>query len=808
VVPPSVAGAAARWPENLSTFVSSAPTRLSNIMLNSKARPPSCALPSLLGASLGLSLCAADVRAQGVAMEQQLQTVQVTGARSPLDPNLPNSTVSKTAEQLREQIVFNPEDAFAKFPSLTVRKRYLGDRNANVGGRSYGVLQPGRTLVYLDGYLISNFLGRFDAPRWNMVNTEAIERIDALYGPFSAIYPGNSIGTTLVITERKPAKLEASASLKLNHQAFDEYATREGYNSSQLSVRVANRLDSGLWFVLGLQQQDSQGHPMGYANAVRGVAAAASNFQPPSSGTPVTGILYDQDPLGRERAVFGATGIDHTRQTTLNARVGYLLSPTQEIEARLALWRNDSTVSTQTALRDAAGNPVWSGSVNDGRYRFTVAANAFAPSQRDERNRQLGLTWRTRHASGWNASVVATQYRLVSDANRQANLAQPLAEAGGPGTVTRRDGTGWDTLELQTTYKPTDGDFGGGRHALTFGVHRNHYQLNNVVNSASDWRTTETALDQRYTGDTAITALYAQDAWRLAPDWMLTAGLRWEQFESSDGSQFFAGPPLAETRYADRRLSATSPKLSLAWAVQESLLLKASLGRGVRFPNVDELFNGTKTGSSITVSDPNLKPEKSDAAELAAELDFTHHWLRASLFRDDVRDTILRQTDNTVTPNVTRVSNVDRVLAQGLELVWQARDVGLKGLNLGGSATWTDAVVKRNRANLAQEGKNWLRIPKQRYTAEVSYRPDAQWLFAAAWRWTGRQYNTELNTDINPDTFGGISSVNQLDLKAAWRFAPGWEGSLGLNNVGNNKSWQAHTLPQRSVQAELRYALP
>ena len=763
-------------------------------------------LTRIATAVIGL-LAATHAQAQGVAMEQQLQTVQVTATRAPLDPNLPNSTASKTAEQLREQVIFNPEDAFAKFPSLTVRKRYFGDRNANVGGRSYGVLQPGRSLVYLDGYLISNFLGRFDAPRWNMVNVEAIERVDALYGPFSAIYPGNSIGTTLIVTERKPRGLEASGSLKLNHHSFDEYGTRERYLSSQLSARVANRLDNGLWFALGVQQQDSKGHPMGYANAVRGVAAAATNFQPATTGTRVTGIRYDLDPQSRERAIFGATTIDHSRQTTVNARVGYDISPTQEIEARLSWWRSDSTVSNQTALRDATGAPVWSGTVNDGTYRFAVAANAFAPSQRDEDNRQVGLTWRTRHATGWNASVVATQYELSSDANRQANLAQPLAEAGGAGTVTRRDGTGWNTFEVQTTYKPVAGDFGNGLHALTFGLHRNQYKLSNVVNDASDWRNTETTLNQRYTGRTTITALYAQDAWKFAPDWLLTAGLRWERFEATDGSQFFAGTSPVQTAYADRTLSAASPKLSLAWAAQDDLLLKLSVGRGVRFPNVDELFNGTRTGSSITVSDPLLRPERSDAVELVAEKELGRHWLRASLFRDDVSDTILRQTDNTVTPSVTRVSNVDRVLTQGVELVWQSRDVGLKGLNLGGSATFADAVVKENQANPAQVGKQWLRIPRQRYTADLSYRPNEQWLFAANWRWTGRQYNTELNIDNNPDAFGGISYVNQLDVKAAWRFAKGWEWGLGVANLTNNKSWQAHTLPQRSVQTELRYAL-
>ena len=176
---------------------------------------------------------------------------------------------------MREQTIYNPEDIAVNLPSTTVRKRYFGDRNANVAGRSYGTLQPGRALVYLDGYLISNFLGRFDAPRWNMVNVEAIERIDALYGPFSAINPGNSMGTTLIVTERKPRGLEASASIKLNQQGFNEYATSENYTSKQLSGRIAARLDSGLWYAVSMQHQDSQGHPMGYANAVRGATSGA-----------------------------------------------------------------------------------------------------------------------------------------------------------------------------------------------------------------------------------------------------------------------------------------------------------------------------------------------------------------------------------------------------------------------------------------------------------------------------------------------------------------------------------------------------
>ena len=744
--------------------------------------------------------------AQGVATDAQLKAVVVTGSamRSPLDPNLPNSTASRTAEQLQEQNLFNPEDALEHLPSLTVRKRFFGDRNANLAGRSYGTLQPGRSLVYLDGYLISNFLGRFDAPRWNMVNVEAIERVDALYGPFSAIYPGNSIGTTVVLSERKPKGFEASASIKFNSQPFSEYATDETYLSSMVSARVASRLTNGLWFAAAVQHQDSEGHPQGFANIVQ-----TNGAYPAITGatTAVTGVRYDLNSLGQQRALFGSTSTDHTVQDTLNLRLGYDISASSEIEGRASLWRNDSTVTTETWLRDAALNPVWSGKVSDGTNKFNIATNFFAPSKVDESHRQLGLTWKTKHATGWNTSVVATDYKIVSDPNRAAANPTPVADLGDAGTVTRRDGTGWNTFELQAAYTPVAADWGGGKHALLMGLHRNQYTLSNVVNNASDWRNAETTLNQNYQGKTAITAVYVQDAWRINPALTLTGGLRYEQFRAFDGSQYFAGTPPVQSAYPERTLHASSPKLSLAWAAMDDLVLKASAGKGVRFPNVDELFNGTKTGTSITFSDPDLKPEVSTALELSAEKTWDQHSLRVSYFRDDSTDTILRQTDSTVTPSVSRVSNVDRVLTDGIEAVWQASNLGLKGLDLEANATWANAVVKENTRNPATVGKQWLRIPRTRVSLQASYRGVENWLFAAGWRYQSASFSNELNLDTNHNVYGGMSSVNKLDLRASWRFAKGWDWAFGVDNLMANPSWQHHTLPQRSLHTSLSYSL-
>ncbi|MBN3845214.1 Plug domain-containing protein, partial [Burkholderia sp. Ac-20349] len=85
------------------------------------------------------------------------------------------------------------EDALKYAPNLMVRKRYIGDRNSVFAGRDFNELQSARGLVYADGVLLSNLLGSSYAypPRWSLIPPDDIARVDVLYGPFSALYPGN-----------------------------------------------------------------------------------------------------------------------------------------------------------------------------------------------------------------------------------------------------------------------------------------------------------------------------------------------------------------------------------------------------------------------------------------------------------------------------------------------------------------------------------------------------------------------------------------------------------------------------------------
>ncbi|WP_369695971.1 TonB-dependent receptor plug domain-containing protein, partial [Phenylobacterium aquaticum] len=60
----------------------------------------------------------------------------------------------------------NTEDLMKYAPNFYVRKRYVGDANGTPGFRGTHTAQSARTLVLLDGFVVSNFLssGHANAP--------------------------------------------------------------------------------------------------------------------------------------------------------------------------------------------------------------------------------------------------------------------------------------------------------------------------------------------------------------------------------------------------------------------------------------------------------------------------------------------------------------------------------------------------------------------------------------------------------------------------------------------------------------------
>ena len=138
-------------------------------------------------------------------------------------------------------------------------------------------------------------------------------------------------------------------------------------------------------------------------------------------------------------------------------------------------------------------------------------------------------------------------------------------------------------------------------------------------------------------------------------------------------------------------------------------------------------------------------------------------------------------------------------------MAYQGTDVGLRGLDLAASATHADSVILENARNPASIGKKQPRVPDWRASLAATWRQN-EWLsYTLAGRYSGRQYNSLDNSDVNPDTYGGTSRFFVVDARANYRVSKQWRASLGIDNLNNERYYAFHPYPQRTLVAELKF---
>ena len=315
-------------------------------------------------------------------------------------------------------------------------------------------------------------------------------------------------------------------------------------------------------------------------------------------------------------------------------------------------------------------------------------------------------------------------------------------------------------------------------------------------------------------GKTRLQSFYAQDAWAFAPRWKAVLGARAESWTASSGYTRIPGAtPAINTLWPTRTENFVSPKAALSWQWLPDTVLKASTGRAIRFPTVGELYGATSTTNSQYINDPNLKPERSWTSELSAEKDLGNANVRLTWFTENTHDSLYSQTtlDAAANRNISRVQNVGRIATQGLELAYSGVDVWKKGLDLNASITWTDSVIKENAGFVTTAGdtigKQQPNIAKWRATALVGYRWDEKWTTSLGARYSGRQYRTLDNSDVNGLTYQGVSPFFTVDARARYKVNKQTTVAFGIDNLNNYQFWNFHPYPQRSYTLELKVDL-
>lgn len=136
---------------------------------------------------------------------------------------------------------------------------------------------------------------------------------------------------------------------------------------------------------------------------------------------------------------------------------------------------------------------------------------------------------------------------------------------------------------------------------------------------------------------------FTQDEWNLAPDWTLTAGLRFDHYSDVG--------------------STANPRLALVWNMTPALTSKLLYGEAFRAPSFAELY---VQSNPVARGNPDLKPEKLKSAEVAFAyrpeapwtLDLNAYQLRSRNFITYVPDV--------GAPTFT-AQNVGEILGRGVE---------------------------------------------------------------------------------------------------------------------------------------------
>ena len=767
---------------------------------------------SLIAIAAALApLAAANAYADTAPEKADTTDILVLGKRQSDTITLAPSTRASTDAATIDTTVnaASVEDTLKYFPSLVIRKRSIGDNYAPVGTRTSGLGMSARTLIYADGALLSAFIGNNNgngSPRWTLVTPEEIQSIDVLYGPFSAAYAGNSIGSTINITTRLPDKLEASVTALSNVQTYSYYGTSKTLPSEQVSASIGDRFGPLALFG-SITRTEAQTQPISFAT-ITGTA------QP----TGTTGGYADLNKTGAAIRVLGATGLEHHIQNTLKFKSALDLPADVRATYVLGIW-TDNTDSTLDSYEQSTSGAVSYASANNG----TTAGFNSGLYTRDALHFSHALTLQqTGHPLDWQ--VTGTIYHYAHDMQQGPSTATsapgnpampginslPNAFNGGPGTVQRNDGTGWVTLDAKAAWH-TDNK----AHTISFGAHGDRYTLNSVTYAATDWldANTQGAPTSISRGQTRTLAVWAQDAIRITPSLTATLGGRYEWWRAWNGYNYTAGTTsataLLNQTQPGENAHGFSPKAALEWRFDPAWSLKGSFGQAYRFATVSELYQAVTTGTTQTSPNPNLAPERARSGELATEYHDLDGFYRVSLFDEVIDNALISQSAPLVPGSATLysyVQNVDRTRARGVELAF-VRNNAVPGVDLSGSITYADAITSKDTAFTAAQGKTLPSVPHWKANIVGTWHIAPRLDLTGAARYSSRNYANLDDSDTVGNTYTGFYEYLVFDARATYHITDRIELGVGIDNISNDKYFLYHPFPQRSFTAQLNWKL-
>tara|TARA_B100001123_G_scaffold182108_1_gene208414 strand:- start:5839 stop:8319 length:2481 start_codon:yes stop_codon:yes gene_type:complete len=731
-------------------------------------------------------------------LAQVTEQVTVTPDRSARRTDYSNPSNVVSSDQIESLITPTVEDVVNYQPSMVVRRRFIGDSNGTIGMRGANMFQTARSMVYADGVPLHNPLRtRWNgAPRWSLVAPEEIESAEIIYGPFSAEYSGNSMGGVVKLNTRLPDRAELQVTGNMFSQGYSANGMADRYNGNRLSTSYGDRIGQLQFHVLH-NHLTNVGHPQSYARDDR---LRARNNEVVTSG-----VFDGLTETGASSITYGDDGPQRVRSDLLKTKIRYTHTPTWSQTWIVAYedreWEGGRFAKSY--VRDTAGNTIWGDGRNDtkdasfGNKAFNVRNDLFGIN--DRLRRSLFGSWEIdgEFANNWALEVVASSFTILEDFSAESNFnpADPLDD--GTGAITRFGNSGWRTFDA----KLSDPDFVGADVSLVTGVSYSAQQIVLDQYSSTDYRSRIQSIQSGSAGGkTSLAGVFGQLGLRVREDLEITLGGRQEFWSSTGGYVLRRGK---STQHPERTRAAFSPKASLGWEPADRVRLQYSIAKASRFPLPEELYDNEIRTYGTVLGDARLEAEEGLHQNISVQRGFGDGHIEANYFRDDVANTIFTQFQFVGGTGVYSFLPVDRVVTDGIEVVFNQRRLIESRFDMQASMTFLNSRIGEHVSKPAWVGNQFPRMPKFRMTVFGIYNVTSAWQASVGLRHSGNQFGDLDNGDFVHNVFGSMDAFNFLEAKLSYLLPTGSRFSFGVSNLANEVAFVHHPWPQRTFFAEV-----
>jgi outer membrane receptor protein involved in Fe transport len=323
------------------------------------------------------------------------------------------------------------------------------------------------------------------------------------------------------------------------------------------------------------------------------------------------------------------------------------------------------------------------------------------------------------------------------------------------------------------------------------------FGANQYVTAGTDWRwvdgdSRENGLDaatgtqvvlERVSGGTQRSiGAFVQDLIVPVPQLTLTFSARvdgWRNYDGHNLEKSLIGAAVNNVPSLPIRSdTVVSPRAAARYHLTDRVDVWGNLGWGFRAPTLNELYRQFRVGTTLTLANSNLGPERLVGGEtgiaVAASRNVT---IRTTWFDNRIKDPVSNVTIGQVGQNITQQrQNLGRTKVWGVQ-----NDVEYRlgaAWRFAAAYVYDQATVTENRANSTLVGKFLPQVPAHRGSFRIAYANERLFSIAASAQFVGSQFDDDLNTRTRV-----LPKYSLVDLTASRQAGRNAEVFVGVQNL-------------------------